>query len=276
MSSEDEEEAVERERASLVGAAGAGVRGKTQAASSSRLLTRPSPTTQHTRRAPLAAAGVHPLGLAPPGSRRDGLIYAPASSLAGSEPAPLILMLHGAGADARNGLGIVQAAAEAAGALVLAVDSRGSTWDCIRSGGGWFGPDVAFIDRALAHAMNGRGGYAVDPARLAVAGFSDGASYALSLGLANADLFSHVVAFTPGFMVPPELVGRPRGVFVCAGTADAVLPVDRCSRRLVPQLRRLGYDVVYEEFEGQHTVPRGMARKAIDWVVTNPRTTTMV
>jgi phospholipase/carboxylesterase len=33
-----------------------------------------------------------------------------------------------------------------AGLAVLAVDSRGTTWDAIRGG---FGPDVAFLDRAL-------------------------------------------------------------------------------------------------------------------------------
>jgi poly(3-hydroxybutyrate) depolymerase len=43
----------------------------------------------------------------------------------------------------------------------------------------------------------------VDPQRICVSGFSDGASYALSLGLANGDLFTHVAAFSPGFMRPP-------------------------------------------------------------------------
>lgn len=40
------------------------------------------------------------------------------------------------------------------------------------------------------------------------AGFSDGASYALSLGLPNGNLFSHIVAFSPGFMRAPTLVRR--------------------------------------------------------------------
>ena len=62
-----------------------------------------------------------------------------------------------------------------------------------------------------------------------VCGFSDGASYALSIGLANGDLFGHVLAWSPGFVAPPEFVGRPR-VFVSHGTDDRVLPIDRCSR----------------------------------------------
>src|SRR2546425_904676 len=68
-------------------------------------------------------------------------------------------------------------AADEAGVVVLSPDSRGSTWDAIRDG---FGPDVTFLNRALARVFDT---VSVDPARIAVGGFSDGASYALSLGL---------------------------------------------------------------------------------------------
>ncbi len=50
----------------------------------------------------------------------------------------------------------------------------------------------------------------VDTTRLAVGGFSAGASYALSIGLANGDLFGHVLAFPPGFMAPMNTRGRPQ------------------------------------------------------------------
>jgi predicted esterase len=46
-------------------------------------------------------------------------------------------------------------------------------------------------------------------------GFSDGASYALSLGLANGDLFTHVLGFSPGFMRVPRHVGRPPNLSCC-------------------------------------------------------------
>jgi phospholipase/carboxylesterase len=104
----------------------------------------------------------------------------------------------------------------------------------------------------------------VDPARLAVGGFSDGASYALSLGLTNDDLFSHVLAFSPGFMAPAGQAGTPR-IFVSHSTDDGVLPIDRCSRRVVPRLERAGYDVTYREFEGAHTVPPEIALEAVGW-----------
>jgi phospholipase/carboxylesterase len=131
------------------------------------------------------------------------------------------------------------------------------TWDVIRGG---YGPDVRFIDQALA-AVFAR--FAVGS--VAVSGFSDGASYALSIGLANGDLFGHVLAWSPGFMAPAEAVGRPR-VFVSHGTDDRVLSIDRCSRRLVPVLRAEGYDVRYDEFAGGHMVPPGILAASLDWL----------
>lgn len=66
-----------------------------------------------------------------------------------------------------------------------------------------FGPDVQYINKSLEHVFSR---YSIDPNRLGIAGFSDGASYALSLGLPNGDLFTHIVAFSPGFMRPPSVV----------------------------------------------------------------------
>ena len=201
-----------------------------------------------------APVGLQALGLA---GSRDGLLYVPAGYRA-DRPAPLVLLLHGAGGHAANGLTPLRQLADAAGLILLAPASRRQTWDVLLGG---FGPDVAFIDRALEHAF---GRCAVDPARLAVGGFSDGASYALSLGLTNGDLFTHVLAFSPGFMAPGDRVGKPR-LFLSHGTEDRVLPIDACSRRIVPQVRRAGYDVTYREFDGPHTVPEEVAREAVNW-----------
>jgi phospholipase/carboxylesterase len=167
-------------------------------------------------------------------------------------------MLHGAGGSAEHGLTPLRPLADAAGFILLAPASRQQTWDIIV---GRYGPDVAFIDAALGQTF---GRYAVDPARVAVEGFSDGASYALSLGVTNGDLFSHVLAFSPGFMAPAGQRGSPR-VFISHGTRDGVLPIDVCSRKIVPQLQRARYDVRYREFDGGHTVPPEIVREAVEW-----------
>jgi phospholipase/carboxylesterase len=63
-----------------------------------------------------------------------------------SLPVPLVLSLHGAGGNAQGGLYPLQPLADSGGFLVLAVPSRGCTWDVVL---GAFGPDVAFVDQAL-------------------------------------------------------------------------------------------------------------------------------
>jgi phospholipase/carboxylesterase len=88
------------------------------------------------------------------------------------------------------------------------------------------------------------------------------ASYGLSLGIANGDLFRHVLAWSPGFAALATRVGTPR-VFVSHGTGDRVLPIDRCSRRLVPTLRDSGYDVDYREFSGGHEIPGDLLDAAL-------------
>jgi phospholipase/carboxylesterase len=203
--------------------------------------------------------GAVPLGL---GGKRDGFVYVPTGYEA-DRPVPLVVMLHGAGGHAHHALGILQSNAEAESFILVAPESRGSTWDVIR---GEYGPDVTFIDQVLVWVFER---CAVDPARVAIGGFSDGASYALSLGISNGDLFTHVLAFSPGFAAPEEQHGEPR-LFVSHGTRDAVLPIEPCSRHLVPRLKGVGYDVLYREFDGPHTVPAEVAREAVEWFTAAP------
>jgi phospholipase/carboxylesterase len=142
---------------------------------------------------------------------------------------------------------------------LLVPESRASTWDVILSG---FGPDVAFIDRALQFTFDR---CRIDPARVALGGFSDGASYALSLGVSNGDLFTHLVAYSPGFMQTENpIVGLPK-VFVSHGTSDPILPITASRDNIVPTLRDAGYDVTYTEFAGGHTVPAEISEAALDW-----------
>jgi phospholipase/carboxylesterase len=208
--------------------------------------------------------GLQPLGL---GGDRDGLLYVP-QGYQPERPLPLVVMLHGAGGDGLGGLSPFKDRADQANLILLAPDSRGRTWDVLL---GDYGPDVAFLDRALAQTL---ARYAVDPERVAVEGFSDGASYALGLGLANGDLFRRIVAFSPGFVATSASHGRTAwperrtgpSVFISHGQADDVLPIDRCSRRIVPALRRSGYDVHYKEFPEGHTIPPEIVEEALGWL----------
>jgi phospholipase/carboxylesterase len=188
---------------------------------------------------------------------RAGMIYVPSNYLPG-RPAPLLIMLHGAGSRAEDALAPLLHVADDTGVILVAPDSRGRTWDLILDD---YGPDVALINEVLAQIF---ARYAIDPARVALGGFSDGASYALSLGLTNGDLFASLIAFSPGFMKPARRRNTPR-FFISHGTEDRALPIDQTSRRIVPELERNGCEVRYREFAGGHSIPAEIAGEAIEW-----------
>lgn len=175
----------------------------------------------------------------------------------GDGPKTLVLGLHGAGSGPAEPIALLRPYADRAGLIIVAPNSKGTTWDVAEGG---FGPDVAAIDRLLENVFSR---YEVDD--VAVAGFSDGASYALSLGLTNGDLFRSVIGFSPGFLAFGQQNGSPR-LFISHGTEDSVLPIGRTSRRGVPQLRAAGYTVTYREFAGNHEVPPRIAREAVAWL----------
>lgn len=171
---------------------------------------------------------------------------------------PLLVILHGAGGSALS----TQYAfphADTFGFIVLAPDSRDEvTWDVLR---GEWGPDAPFIAEAMRYAMRM---CTVDKSRIGLAGFSDGASYALSMGIGAGDVFSRIIAMSPGVMQPMAVNGKPK-IFISHGTSDQVMPIGITSRRFVPRLKSLGYDVTYREYEGRHQLPPEIAHQAFEW-----------
>lgn len=222
--------------------------------------------------APLRARPSHRpprAGLLPPGThrieppatsqgRRPGWARIP-TALAADRPVAVAVMLHGSGGEPQQGLELLEPHGSAAGLVVVAPASRDYTWDGIL---GRTGPDLDTIDHVLHWAFEH---FLIDPARLTIGGFSDGASYALSVGLGHGDLFSRVLALSPGFVPTFTPTGQPR-VFVSHGTRDSVLPIERCSRRIVPALVRARYQVDYREFDGAHVIPPAIAAAAVQWL----------
>ncbi|WP_432380573.1 alpha/beta hydrolase [Duganella sp. P38] len=208
------------------------------------------------QRQPALDCGTHQLSFA---DGRKAVLHVPPHLDSGAgalgKRLHLLLLLHGAAGQHGGGDHIALAHAMRHGALLLMPEALSSSWDLLRGG---FGPDLAFLDRALLWVMQR---YDVDEHAMAIAGFSDGASYALSVGLMNGTLFSDILAFSPGFMAPLRREGQPR-VFVAHGKDDPVLSVRR-GHDIAQQLARQGYAVRYEEFDGAHIVAPPVARAAL-------------
>jgi phospholipase/carboxylesterase len=180
-------------------------------------------------------------------SEQLGNLYVP-PDYATNTPVPLVIALHGAGGSPTGPMNLLRPYADTGGFIVLAIKSRDTTWDVLYGG---YGPDVAAIDTALTFAFTRCN---IHPRRVFVEGFSDGASYALGLGITNGDLFRGIIAFSPGFVPPSTATGEPQ-IFISHGTEDAILPIRQTSRMIVPGLRARNYAVEYREFEGPHRVP---------------------
>ena len=194
--------------------------------------------------------GTHQLTFA---DGRKALLHAPPNP--DDHALPLLVMLHGAGGQHGGGDNIALAYAMLRGCLLLIPDALSTSWDMLRGG---FGADLAFLDRALAWTMQR---YDVAPHAIGIGGFSDGASYALSVGLMNGDLFSDILAFSPGFIAPLRRVGQPR-IFVAHGLSDKVLSVE-LGRGIARKLADEDYEVRYAEFDGAHVVEPLVAAEAL-------------
>jgi phospholipase/carboxylesterase len=202
-------------------------------------------------------------------SGRNGLLYIPIDH---AQPLPLLILLHKAGGSASewfNGSGSYAPYADSGHFIILAPESPGQSWG---TGPKEWGYDYVTVNRALAEAFSR---CLIDRSRLAIGGFSDGASYALSLGLANGDVFSYIVAFSPGFIVRAQARGRsgPSGVeiplvYVAHGLSDNVLPIASTSRIFVSSLRKNGYTVAFREFSGGHHLSRQVVDQAMSWLTT--------
>jgi len=164
--------------------------------------------------------------------------------------------LHGFGADSDDWSGYIDHA-EARGFVLLAPESRSISWTDADS----IAADVAFIDASLKHTFDR---CLIDPTRIAFAGFSDGASYAVSLGVSNGDLFTNLLVHSGGFFWPASpIVGKPP-VFQSHGTNDQILSIT-LARAIESQLLSDGYDVTFFEFDGGHQLPPAIQQASLDW-----------
>lgn len=200
-----------------------------------------------------------------------GFLYVP-SSVRPGKALPFLILLHKASGNSVNWFperkstvpGPYARFAEKGGFAILAPQAPGVTWGV---GPKSFGGEYQRINQTMEMAASH---FNIDPKRIAIGGFSDGASYALSLGLANGDLISAIVVFSPGFIVRSIGRGQP-SIFISHGLSDRVLPIDVTSRSFAQSLRKNGYNVTLQEFGGGHEVPGWIRDEAMQWLIAHFR-----
>jgi predicted esterase len=183
---------------------------------------------------------------------------------------PLVVVLHGAGRQDEMLARAYASEADRRRAFFFVLRSLRPTWDLIAGGDG---EDLDFLGWALAW-IDSR--YPTDASRRALVGYSDGASYALAVGLSNPRAFAAVMGWAAGFLAidahnlaPDD--PRPR-VLLEHGTQDQIFPFDQVAVPLRDALGRLGYDVTFRVDEGGiHWPSPEFQTAALDWFLGGTR-----
>ena len=179
------------------------------------------------------------------------------------EGAPLLLLLHGYGADEEDLLGL---APHLDARLICvsvrapyALDFGGFAWFNIGIGAEGVRFDFAEAEEPLVQVLA-----LVDalrqehrPAHIFIAGFSQGASMALAAALKRPRDFAGAIALS-GLCCPemlPQDAASVRGlkVFMSHGRFDPVIPIAQ-ARASIDLLAPLGLDLLYKEYDMPHAI----------------------
>lgn len=199
---------------------------------------------------------------------QGAVVYVPPRAV-GSEPVPLLVLVHGSAMTGIEMLtwdhGIFQHFADSTGTILLAPTSSDGGWDT-----GYDPPqptqDLQKIDAALRTVLREN---AIDPTRIALLGTSAGAGVAFHLGYANGDLFSRVLAFSgcSPFDGVHEFDPYPRhglaAFFIAMPKREAEF-MDMS--HVVPWLRQQGYGVTLVVDTLEHGLPRPRTEAGLTWL----------
>lgn len=177
---------------------------------------------------------------------------------------PLLVVMPGTNGKSRTMVDMLRPAAEAEGFALLGItpgvtanfDTIDRFFDDRERGfrsanRDWpepiFGKDARRLDAALAAAFR-----RAPIGRVGLLGLSHGASYALSIGLANPTLFPTIAALSPGVLLIPAGASGRQKIFLAHGRRDEVQPYRRTACAMAPKLKALGDDVRFMERPGGH------------------------
>ena len=177
---------------------------------------------------------------------------------------PLFTVLHGAGRQDKMLVKACRDEPDHRDAFFLVPRSVEPTWDLIVGGQP---DDLDFL--AFAYDLIYRR-YPIDPGRQVLIGYSDGASYALSLAISNPQVFSAALCWAAGFAMYGGEPNTPDPakpyVYLEYGTHDEIFSFEQVALPMQKNLERAGYRVEFSVDEGGRHWPSGsFQREALDW-----------
>lgn len=209
-----------------------------------------------------AGGGLHRAGPDEDPEARGGFsLYVP-EWLAGPEPRPLVVALHGGSGHGRDFLWSWLREARGRGFLLLAPTSVASTWSLDAP------PRDGLRLRSMVEWVGAR--WPVDRSRILLTGLSDGATFTLLAGLDEGAPYS-ALAPVSGVLHPLNFgmgnLARARGrrIHVVHGALDWMFP-PALARLARDELARVGADLVYREVPDlSHTYPREQNAEILRW-----------
>lgn len=208
-----------------------------------------------------ASVGIHATGSGDESGRGGFHLYVP-ERYTGDREWPLIVALHGGFGEGRDFLWTWLREARSRGVLLLAPTSRDTTWSLN-------GPDVdaAALVSMLDYVAER---WRVDRRRVLLTGLSDGGTYTLLAGLAEAAPYA-ALAVVSGVLHPRNLaagnLARAAGqrIYLVHGALDWMFPV-ALAGAAAESLREAGADVTYREIEDlSHAYPREENARILEW-----------
>lgn len=197
----------------------------------------------------------------------------------GEGPAPLLLLLHGYGSNERDLFSWADRTSpewmviSVRGPLALGGDRFAWYPVNMQEGRIVIDPKVEAESRAAVLALIDRLVHAgsVDPQRIVVAGFSQGANLAETIALTNPDRVAGFGVFSGRFVeeIRPSIKASAElarlKAFVSHGTGDQMLPVAHAEANK-RELQQLGIAITYAEDNTAHTISASQLAALVEWL----------
>ena len=228
---------------------------------------------------PKLPAGVQLVGPEAEAYAASGLVHAlylPAAATE-SQPAPLVVMVHGWAGDESVTWVFKQTIPPEAAIITprapLQLPEKGFAWFQYQDKSD-FVPDPKTLTEGLHRLEQFLRSlpalYPVDPARLILLAFSQGAMISNALALTHPELVKGVVSLAGGLPQAPELLqsstplaGLP--VFIAHGTRDETVPLS-AAQQTRDIYSRLGAAVTYREYDAAHKMSSQGMKDLKQWL----------